>query len=113
MKRYLNKNTSIKEALKALDTTAQKILLVEEDHKLQGVITDGDIRRLLEKSADFIDRPVKDYMTVDPISIAPHRLAAEALQIMEAKEINDLPVVEAEKPVAMLNFQDLLRAKVF
>ncbi|ADO76413.1 KpsF/GutQ family sugar-phosphate isomerase [Halanaerobium praevalens] len=87
--------------------------IVDQNGDLKGIITDGDIRRLLEKSSDFIEEPVKKYMTIDPISIAPDKLAAEALQIMEAKEINDLPVVENEKPVAMLNFQDLLRAKVF
>ncbi|CCU81059.1 Arabinose 5-phosphate isomerase [Halanaerobium saccharolyticum subsp. saccharolyticum DSM 6643] len=106
--------TTVREALfKMTKSRMGSTSIVDQDGKLRGIITDGDIRRLLEKSADFIDRPVKDYMTVDPISIAPDRLAAEALQIMEAKEINDLPVVEAGKPVAMLNFQDLLRAKVF
>jgi len=106
--------TTVREALfKMTKSRMGSTSIVDQEGKLRGIITDGDIRRLLEKSADFIDRPVKDYMTVDPISIAPDRLAAEALQIMEAKEINDLPVVEAGKPVAMLNFQDLLRAKVF
>ncbi len=106
--------TTVREALfKMTKSRMGSTSIVDQEGKLRGIITDGDIRRLLEKSADFIDRPVKDYMTVDPISIAPDRLAAEALQIMEAREINDLPVVEKGKPVAMLNFQDLLRAKVF
>ncbi|MFW5885888.1 MAG: KpsF/GutQ family sugar-phosphate isomerase [Halanaerobium sp.] len=106
--------TTVRKALfKMTKSRMGSTSIVDQSGKLKGIITDGDIRRLLEKSADFIDRPVKDYMTVDPISIAPDRLAAEALQIMESKEINDLPVVENGKPVAMLNFQDLLRAKVF
>ena len=106
--------TTVREALfKMTKSRMGSTSIVDHEGKLKGIITDGDIRRLLEKSSDFIDRPVKDYMTADPISIAPDRLAAEALQIMESKEINDLPVVEDEKPVAMLNFQDLLRAKVF
>ena len=106
--------TTVREALfKMTKSRMGSTSIVDHEGKLRGIITDGDIRRLLEKSADFLDHPVKDYMTVDPISIAPERLAAEALQIMESKEINDLPVVKDEKPVAMLNFQDLLRAKVF
>lgn len=106
--------TTVREALfKMTKSRMGSTSIVDSQGKLKGIITDGDIRRLLEKSSDFIDRPVKDYMTVDPISIAPDKLAAEALQIMEKKEINDLPVVKAGKPVAMLNFQDLLRAKVF
>jgi arabinose-5-phosphate isomerase len=107
-------DTTVREALfKMTKSRMGSTSIVDQEGKLKGIITDGDIRRLLEKSSDFIDRPVKDYMTADPISIAPERLAAEALQIMESREINDLPVVEKEKPVAMLNFQDLLRAKVF
>jgi len=110
----VNIETTVREALfKMTKSRMGSTSIVDQQGKLMGIITDGDIRRLLEKSSDFIDRPVKDYMTADPISIAPDRLAAEALQIMESKEINDLPVVEDEKPVAMLNFQDLLRAKVF
>jgi arabinose-5-phosphate isomerase len=106
--------TTVREALfKMTQSRMGSTSIVDQNGKLKGIITDGDIRRLLEKSSDFIDRPVKDYMTVDPISIKPEKLAAEALQIMESKEINDLPVVKDEKPVAMLNFQDLLRAKVF
>ena len=106
--------TTVREALfKMTKSRMGSTSIVDQEGKLRGIITDGDIRRLLEKSADFIDQPVKEYMTVDPISIVPDRLAAEALQIMEAREINDLPVVEEGKPVAMLNFQDLLRAKVF
>jgi len=106
--------TTVREALfKMTNSRMGSTSIVDQEGKLKGIITDGDIRRLLEKSADFIDHPVKDYMTSDPVSISPDRLAAEALQIMESKEINDLPVVEAGRPVAMLNFQDLLRAKVF
>ncbi|MCC3144273.1 KpsF/GutQ family sugar-phosphate isomerase [Halanaerobium sp. Z-7514] len=107
-------DTTVRQALfKMTNTRMGSTSVVDEEGNLKGIITDGDIRRLLEKSADFIERPVKDYMTVDPVTISKDKLAAEALQIMEEKEINDLPVVEAGKPVAMLNFQDLLRAKVF
>lgn len=81
--------------------------------RLVGIITDGDIRRLLEESTDFLQKPVLEVMTKDPITIEKDRLAAEALKIMEDKEVNDLPVVEDGKPVGMLNFQDLLRARVF
>lgn len=107
-------DTTVREALfKMTKSRMGSTSIVDSEGKLKGIITDGDIRRLLEKSSDFIDHRVEDYMTEDPVSIAPDRLAAEALQIMEEKEINDLPVVEDGKPVAMLNFQDLLRAKVF
>jgi dTDP-4-amino-4,6-dideoxygalactose transaminase len=69
--------------------------------------------RLLKKSADFLEKPVSDCMTEAPTTITIDKLAAEALNIMEGKEVNDLPAVKDGKPVGMLNFQDLLRAKVF
>ncbi len=106
--------TTVREALfKMTNSRMGSVSIVDQEGNLKGIITDGDIRRLLEKSSDFIDHPVKDYMTANPSVIAPEKLATEALQIMEEKEINDLPVVKDGKPVAMLNFQDLLRAKVF
>lgn len=86
--------------------------VVDVKGNLIGIITDGDIRRLLKKSHDFINREVSDYMTKDPIVIEDDELAVEALNIMQEKEINDLPVIKEGQPVGMLNFQDLLRAKV-
>lgn len=107
-------NTSVKKALFTMTSTRMgSTSIVDTEGQLIGIITDGDIRRLLETSTDFLTREVKEYMTEDPATISPDRLATEALQIMEEKEINDLPAVKDGKPVGMLNFQDLLRAKVF
>ncbi len=105
--------TTVKKALFTMTQTKMgSTSIVDDKGRIIGIITDGDIRRLVEKSSDFMDKPVRDFMTVDPTTITPDRLAAEALEIMENREINDLPVIEEGKPVGMLNFQDLLRAKV-
>jgi len=110
----INQEKTLREALFTMtDSNMGSTSVVNDRGELIGIITDGDIRRLLEKSADFLDKPVGNYMTENPTTIDPDRLAAEALKIMENREINDLPVVEEGKPVGMLNFQDLLRAKVF
>ena len=58
---FINENTSIKEAIKKLDETAKKILLVTENNKLKGIITDGDIR-------PHISQP-KNTNTIDKITI--------------------------------------------
>jgi len=106
-------NTPVKEALFTMtESKMGSTSVVDEKGKLVGIITDGDIRRLLEKSMDFIDKPVEEYMTKDPTSISTDKLAAKALNIMEEREINDLPAVKNGKPIGMLNFQDLLRANV-
>lgn len=110
----VEKNTTVKEALFTMtETKMGSTSVVNNKGKIIGIITDGDIRRLLEKSTDFLDRPVEDYMTKNPTTISTEKLATEALKIMEEKEINDIPAVEDKKPVGMLNFQDLLKAKVF
>ncbi len=110
----VSQETSVKKALFTMTSTRMgSTSVINERDQLVGIITDGDIRRLLETSTDFMTKSVKKYMTKDPATISPDKLATEALKIMEEKEINDLPAVKDEKPVGMLNFQDLLRAKVF
>ncbi|WP_027339484.1 KpsF/GutQ family sugar-phosphate isomerase [Halonatronum saccharophilum] len=87
--------------------------IVDKGGFLVGIITDGDIRRELEKSADLLNRRANEIMTKEPTTIIENKLAAEALKIMEDKEINDLPVIDDEgKPLGLLNFQDLLKAGV-
>lgn len=106
---------SLKQAL--FEMTATKmgaVNIVNNDGEITGIITDGDIRRKLENcNADLKSMAAHTIMTKDPTAITGEKLAAEAVKIMEDKEINDLPVVTADsKPLGMINFQDLLRAGV-
>ncbi len=69
---------------------------VVEGEKLLGVISDGDLRRLLEhRGKDVLDMTAGDCMTRDPKTIHPHEFAATALAIMEEKKITSLVVVDA------------------
>lgn len=84
--------------------------VVDASGKLLGVITDGDLRRhmapnLMEKTASHI-------MTANPKTIAPQALAAEALGVMNEKNITSLFVVESSKPVGILHIHDCLRAGI-
>jgi len=79
--------------------------------ELVGVITDGDLRRHM--SDDLITRKALNVMTASPLAIAPEMLAAEALQIMNAKSVTSLFVVDATgKPLGILHVHDCLRAGV-
>ncbi|MFW6035946.1 MAG: KpsF/GutQ family sugar-phosphate isomerase [Halothermotrichaceae bacterium] len=110
----VTQETSVKEALFTMTSSKMgSTSIVDEDGYLIGIITDGDIRRLLERSKDFMDKSVSEVMTKNPNRIGPEKLATEALNLMEKKEISDLPVVVDNKPTGMLNFQDLLRARIF
>jgi arabinose-5-phosphate isomerase len=78
-----------------------------------GIFTDGDLRRLLERSGDIRALRVADVMTSSPSTIGPNALAAEAVRIMEDRRISQLLVVdEARRLVGALQIHDLLAAKV-
>ena len=105
---------STKEALlemtdKGLGMTA----VVDETEKVVGVFTDGDLRRALEKKLDILSVGVDQVMTLNPKTIGPDQLAAEAVGRMETLRINGLLVVnEAGQLQGALNMHDLLRAGV-
>jgi arabinose-5-phosphate isomerase len=81
--------------------------------KVTGIFTDGDLRRALEKGADYASARVGQVMTAGPRLIRPEALAVEAVQQMETHKVNQLLVVDAAgKLVGALNMHDLFRAKV-
>ncbi|HAS29638.1 MAG TPA: D-arabinose 5-phosphate isomerase, partial [Alcanivorax sp.] len=87
--------------------------VVDDDGRLIGIFTDGDLRRTLEKGLDIRQAGIADVMSPRPVTMPPGHLAAEALQIMETRKINGLVVCDADqRPVGALNTQDLLRAGV-
>ncbi len=83
------------------------------DGRLAGVFTDGDLRRAMEKQGDLRIVTVAQVMTRNPRTIAPERLAVEAVEMMEQYKINQLLVTgEDGKLIGALNMHDLFRAKV-
>ncbi len=86
------------------------VAVIEPNGKLVGVITDGDLRRHMR--ADLLQARVDAVMTASPKTVRPGQLASEALQILNSSKITALIVVEAERPVGIVHFHDLLRAGV-
>lgn len=86
------------------------VAVTEPSGKLAGVITDGDLRRHM--GADLLQAPVDAVMTALPKTVRPDQLASEALQILNSSKITALIVVEADRPVGIVHFHDLLRAGV-
>lgn len=82
--------------------------------KLIGIVTDGDLRRTIEKTApeNFSNLTAAQMMTKNPIVAAPEMLAFDALQLMENRpmQISVLPVVENEKCVGLLRLHDIVRS---
>jgi arabinose-5-phosphate isomerase len=88
-------------------------VVVDDERHLIGIFTDGDLRRAIDHKVDVHATRVGDVMTKNCKSVHPGMLAAEALQLMDSKLINALPVVnDANTLVGALNMHDLLRAGV-
>ncbi|MGC8808203.1 MAG: KpsF/GutQ family sugar-phosphate isomerase [Thiomonas sp.] len=87
--------------------------VVDAQSVLQGIITDGDLRRLIEKGANLNTLQAQQAMHPQPRTIGPDALAVEAVQLMEQFRINQLLVVDPQgRPVGALNTHDLFAAKV-
>lgn len=110
----VHKDATVKDALFAMtDKGLGATNVVDEEGRLVGLVTDGDIRRGLDSGSNFLIWPVEDMMTKLPRTITKDRLAAEALHVMEQNQprpITILPVVDAEgKSIGMVHITDLLR----
>jgi len=87
--------------------------IVDAERHVLGIYTDGDLRRAIDQSIDFKTRRMSELMTAHPKTIAPRRLAAEAVHLMETHRITQLLVVDEHNVlVGALNVHDLFRAGV-
>jgi len=111
-----HENTTVSDAL--IEVTHKKLgmtCVIDDQKKLVGVFTDGDIRRtLLKKQHNIHDTTLKSVMTKQPQTIQRGLLAVEALNIMQTFSITSLIVINTEQhPIAVLHIHDLLRAGVY
>ena len=104
------KDTLVEITSKRLGVTA----VVGGDGALVGVVTDGDLRRGLERAADIRLLTARDLMTTAPKTIGPGALAAEAVAVMESHAITSLFVLAdgSRRPRGVIHLHDLLRASV-
>ena len=86
------------------------VAVTNGDGRLQGVVTDGDLRRHMRD--DLLRAPVGEVMTASPKTVRPGQLASEALELINSLKITALIVVESDRPVGIVHFHDLLRAGV-
>ena len=90
------------------------VMIIDKKGKLAGVVTDGDLRRLVsDKGADVFEVKAGDVMTTNCKRIRADALAAEATAIFHKYRIDDLPVVDAEdRPIGLIDVQDIVTIKV-
>ncbi len=110
----VTQSASLHDALEAMSAKGLGMTAVVDDQgRLSGVYTDGDLRRTLNKPVDIHRLQIGEVMTRQCKTVAPSMLAAEALQLMDEKKINGLLVVnDQQQLIGAFNMHDLLRAGV-
>jgi len=87
--------------------------VIDETGRVEGIFTDGDLRRIFERNYDVREVQIKDVMTRNCRTLSRGALAAEALHVMQDQRINALLVLDDKKRlIGVLNMHDLLRARV-
>lgn len=103
------KDALVEMSLKGLGMTA----VTDDNNKLVGLFTDGDLRRILDLQIDIHQDQITTVMTKSPTVAQADMLAAQALNIMEDKKINGLIIVDnLNQPIGAMNMHDLLRSGV-
>ncbi len=111
----VQENMPMREAMHVLSRKNLGIVVaVNQDEKISGVFTTGDLMRLLEDGQPFLDKPLLEFTHPDPKTIAPEELAAKALHIMETHSITCLVVADpGNRPIGIVQIYHILRAGVY
>jgi arabinose-5-phosphate isomerase len=102
-------NDNIKTVIVEISSKRLGATAVLHGTKLVGVITDGDLRRMLEKNSEIIKLCAEDIMTRNPRTITPHTMVVEALSIMRQNNITQLLVVDKNRYKGVIHLHDILR----
>ena len=105
----VNPNASINEVIIEISQNRLGVTAVLNDKKLAGIITDGDIRRMLEDEKDISSLCAKDIMSRDPKITKPDDLAYNALKEMEQNNITQLIVIKSEKYLGVIHIHDIIK----
>lgn len=108
---------SVRRALAAADATGHRrpgaVLLISAEGALTGIFTDADLRRLVERDAGELDRPIRDVMTAAPQVLPSTARVRDAVQLVRESRRDEVPVVDAHgRPVGVLDVQDLVALKL-
>jgi len=102
-------NTSIKDVIIEITEKMLGVTAVIEQDKIIGIITDGDLRRMLSQVDDFSGLTAKDIMSANPKRIETEAMAIDALEVMETNEISQLLVEENGTYAGVVHLHDLIK----
>ncbi|WP_370634191.1 SIS domain-containing protein [Aestuariivivens sp. NBU2969] len=102
-------STNIKDVIVEITEKMLGVTAVVEQDKIIGIITDGDLRRMLSKADDFSQLTAKDIMSNNPKRIVADAMAIDAKKIMESNGISQLLVEEQGKYAGVIHLHDLIK----
>jgi arabinose-5-phosphate isomerase len=111
----VSESTSVRAACQATGSNrrAGAILVVDAQQRLAGIFTDGDLRRLMLKDANGLERSMREVMTPRPQHLTVDDLVRDAVRLVRERRLDEIPVLDHEgKPVGLVDVQDLIAMKV-
>jgi len=102
-------DTNIKQVIIEISEKMLGVTAVVEDDKIVGIITDGDLRRMLSKNDSFTNLTAKDIMSSNPKRIDENAMAIDAMELMETNEISQLLVENNGKYAGVVHIHDLIK----
>lgn len=110
---HVSRDASLRDAL--LEITRKNLgltVIVDDQMKIEGIFTDGDLRRIFDMGIDFQRATIAEVMTRGGIRVRPNMLAVDALNLMQTKNITALLVAEDDRLLGVVHMHDMLRAGV-
>ncbi|EJL91462.1 arabinose-5-phosphate isomerase KdsD [Pantoea sp. BIGb0393] len=110
---HVSRDASMRDAL--LEITRKNLgltVIVDDLMKIEGIFTDGDLRRVFDMGINFQTASIKDVMTSGGIRVRPNMLAVDALNLMQNKNITALLVADDDRLLGVVHMHDMLRAGV-
>jgi arabinose-5-phosphate isomerase len=101
--------SNIKDVIIEISEKRLGVSAVIEQNKIKGIITDGDLRRMLAKTENFTNLSAIDIMTKNPKSIDINAMAVDAMQLMEKHQITQLLVTDNEMYAGVIHLHDLMK----
>ena len=102
-------DASIKKVIIEISEKRLGVTAVTKDEKIVGIITDGDLRRMLAETEDFSQLSAEDIMSKNPKSITINAMAIEAMEIMDKNEISQLIVEDHGRYAGVIHIHDLIK----
>ena len=111
---FISDDSLLVDAIKEMTNKGLGVVcMIDSDGRLSGILTDGDLRRIIERRVDIYTELVKNVMTYNPKNTTKDKLAVDTLKFIRANRINNLPVVdENKKLIGVVDWRQIVKAGV-